>query len=305
MARRKHNANKSRKSGRAGRVVETRGRRVLVRDDDGERVCFLKGMRAVVGDRVLWDEVPGSGGTLVEVLDRDTILARVDHKGREQVIAANLSGLFVVSSVQQPEFRAGLVDRYIVAARSAGLEVALVLNKWDLGLSEAGHAEVALRTDTGLPVLRCSATTGEGLDGLRAFLQESGGAWALVGHSGVGKTSLVAALLPDQDVGPVGEISEYWGSGQHTTTSSRVFALGDGELVDSPGIRTFAPGGLQAEWVRVHFPGVEDVVCQYRNCLHRPGEEGCRAEDEVHPQLLVSYRRVLDELLAIEARRRP
>jgi len=279
----------------------------LVRDPEGERVCFLSGQRAVVGDRVQWQDAPGSGGKLVAVEARDTVLTRVDRKGKEQVLAANLSGLLVVASVAEPPFRAGLLDRYLVAAAAAGLDCAVCLNKIDLEAEPSVAQDVALREAVGVEFVSVSALTGEGLQALRDQLQiwSTDGPWALVGHSGVGKTSLIGALLPGQDVGPVGEISEYWGTGQHTTTASRIFALGRGEVVDSPGIRTFAPGGIDPNEMRLHFPGIRALRCQYRNCLHRDSESGCVAEAEVDPDLLGSYRRLLDELLEIEARRRP
>lgn len=286
-----------------GRVVQTRGRRVLVRDVDGpdERVCFLAGHRAVVGDRVEWVEAKGEGGKLVGVGDRDGVLVRTDATGREQVLAAHLDGLMVVAATRNPPFRVGLIDRYVVACSTAGLEPVVVLNKAEDGVPEGVLEELALR---GLDVLVVSAHTGLGLDGLRERL--SGGTWAMVGHSGVGKTSLVAALLPEQDVGPVGDLSDYWGTGQHTTTGSTVFQLPDGgEVVDSPGIRTFAPGHLEAGQVRMHFPGVGALGCRYRDCLHRPDEDGCVAEEEVHASLLASYRRLLTEVLVREEKAKP
>lgn len=288
-------------------MVEIRGRRVLVRDDEGERVCFLAGQRAVVGDEVRWVAARGEGGKLVEVLPRRTALRRVDAIGREQILAANLDGLLIVAAAQHPPFRAGLVDRYVVAARSAGLDVAVCLNKIDLGVPEDVERELALRVAAGIPVLRVSAATGEGVEALRAFVADASreAPWALVGHSGVGKTKLASMLLPGVDVGEVGEISEHWGTGQHTTTHSRLFALDGGEIVDSPGIRTFAPGGLEAREVRDHFPGMQGLACRYRDCLHRPGEEGCVAEEQVEAGLLASYRRLLDEIVEIDARRRP
>lgn len=292
---------------RPGRVIETRGRRVLVRDDEGERVCFLSGQRAVVGDRVRWVPAQGEGGKLVAVEPRDTALMRVEMTGRDQVLAANLGGLLVVVAAAHPPFRAGLVDRYVVAARSAKLDVAVCLNKIDLGVPEEVDEELALRQQAGVPVLRVSAATGEGMAALSTFLEEASedAPWALVGHSGVGKTSLVSALLPGQDVGEIGEISERWGTGQHTTTHSRVFGLGRGEIVDSPGIRTFAPGALAARDVRDYFPGMYGIDCRYRDCLHREGEDGCQAEATVPSAILTSYRRLLDEILGIEAKRRP
>jgi len=273
---------------------------VLVRDDDGERVCFLSGQRAVVGDRVRWVEAQGQGGKLVSVDERDTVLRRVDFRGREQVLAANLAGLLVVATVDKPTFQPGLLDRYLVAAASADLSVLVLMNKCDLDTPHGVDLAIALREAVGVPFLRVSAISGMGLDELRAWMDERAddGPW-------VGKTSLAAALLPQMDVGVVGELSSYWGTGQHTTTGTRILPLGKAEIVDSPGIRTFAPAGLSAIDVGRHFPGLEQVVCGYRDCLHRPGEDRCIVEETLDPTLLASYRRLVGELIDIEGRRRP
>ncbi len=280
---------------------------MVVRDPEGERVCFLSGERAVVGDRVRWVEARGTGGKLVGVEPRRTALERVDAIGRVQVLAANLGGLIVVTAPVSPPFRAGLLDRYIVTARSAGLDVVIVVNKLDEGVPAEVEEALALRDE--VEQLRVSAATGEGLQDLRHALAEwsSDAPWALVGHSGVGKTSLVAALLPERDdIGEIGALSSHWGTGQHTTTRSRLFELpGGGAIVDSPGIRTFAPGRLSSIEVRRFFPGFGTVRCKYRDCRHREGEEGCVADELVPAQLLTSYRRMHDELVAIEERQRP
>ena len=305
MARRQKPKARIPDSARVGLVVETVGRRVRVRDDQGDRVCFLSGQRAVVGDRVWWVEAAGTGGKLVGVQERDSVFSRRDLQGRERILAANLAGIVVVCTASQPEFRAGLLDRYAVAAGSAGLDIVICLNKIDMGDDEVVTAALDLRASFGTQVLRTSATTGEGLVGLRAFLDEHGTErpWAFVGHSGVGKTSIIQALFPDKDVGPIGEISEYWGSGQHTTTQSCLFVLPKGgKIVDSPGIRTFSPGRLGAEEVREHFWGIGPLGCRYRDCLHREGEDGCMAPAEVHEDLLGSYRRLLQEILRFDAR---
>lgn len=290
---------------RPGRVVETRGRRVRVTDDSGSRVCFLSGHRAVVGDRVRWVEAKGTGGKITAVEPRDTALARTDPRGKEQVLAANLEGILVVLAGRHPPFRAGLIDRYSVAAARGGLDIAVAVNKIDEGIPAEAEAEIAVRESLGIPFLRVSAHEGTGLDDVRAFLAEAEGPWALVGHSGVGKTSLIGALLPDTDVGAVGDLSEYWGTGQHTTSGSKIFALADGgELADSPGIRTLTPGGLTVDTVRRYFVGMESVQCHYRDCQHRPDEEGCVAGDTVEPGLLVSYRRLLEDVRGVEDRKR-
>lgn len=291
-----------------GRVVSTLGRRVVVRDEAGEeRVCFLSGQRAVIGDRVRLVASGAGEGKLTEVSPRERALVRVDFKGREQEIAAWLGGLLVVASADQPAYRPGLVDRYLIGASAAGLGAILVVTKIDLGVSAEVEQDLQARQALGYTVVRLSTVTGEGLDELRRALVARGGEgpWALVGHSGVGKTSVIQRLLPDMDVGPVGEISEFWEAGRHTTTHSRIFDLGDGvEIADSPGIRTFLPSGLGPETVRNHFPGMEDVVCRYRDCLHRAGEDGCTAERDVDAGLLERYRRVLAEVEGVTERQR-
>ncbi len=285
-----------------GRVVETRGRKVLVRDDAGARDCFLSGQRAVVGDRVRWVEARGSGGKLVAVEPRETVLRRADLKGREQVLAANLAGLLVVTSAREPDFRGALLHRYLVAASRDGLEAILVLSKVDLGVPPEVEAQVALlEAEAGLRTLR---TSPDDVRALSDFLAAEPGPWALVGSSGVGKTSLIATLLPEEEVGAVAAISDYWGVGRHTTTHSRLFTLpAGGEIADSPGIRNFTPVLSDPGELRLHFPGIGPLPCRYRDCLHRPDEDGCAAQGEVAAPLLESYRSLLAEVTDVHRSR--
>ncbi len=285
-----------------GRVVETVGRRVRVRDAEGERVCFLSGQRAVIGDEVRWVEAPGEGGKLVAVDERRTALRRTDLRGKEQVLAANLAGLVVVQSVQSPAFRPSLLDRYLVAANAEQLELVIVVNKVDLGVPDEVREHLDIRVGHGARVISTSAAKGDGLDELTELLASGTerGPWAFVGGSGVGKTSLIARLLPDQDVGAIGDVSEYWGTGRHTTTGSILLALPTGgEIADSPGIRNFTPVGLTPETARDHFPGIAGLRCHYRDCMHRDGEDGCEVDGQVEAVLLASYRRLLEDLVRI------
>ena len=279
----------------------------MVVDPNGERVCFLAGHRAVVGDRVEWVEVQGEGGKIVRLCERDNVFDRVDLRGRRQVLAANLGGLVVVTCPSDPPFRAGLLDRYIVAAGASDLDVMVLVNKIDLEVSAEVERALEARREEGVPIQYVSAHTGEGIEAFLAWLAlgSSERPWVLVGHSGVGKTSLLSTLLPDQDVGAVGEVSAHWGTGQHTTSASRWFVLpGGGGLVDSPGIRTFAPAGLGPEDVRRFFPGVSSLTCRYRDCRHREGEEGCSVADHVDVGLIHSYRRLYAEMESIAKRMR-
>ncbi|MGK0347429.1 MAG: ribosome biogenesis GTPase [Myxococcota bacterium] len=285
--------------GKPGVVIETVGRRVLVRDAHGERTCFLAGKRAVIGDRVQWVEARGEGGKLVVVEERDTALVRMDMRGKRQVLAANLGGLLIVISVRAPDFRRALLDRYLVAASVQGLQATLVLTKTDLGIPDNVTAQFEEITDVGVDILKVSNTDGSGVQEISDYLAKVAKKrpWALVGGSGVGKTSLVGRLLPGQDVGAVGEISEFWGTGRHTTTTSRLFDLpGGGIIADSPGIRNLTPAIDDVALVRENFPIVSRVRCKFRDCLHREDEEGCNAPDEVSATLLASYRHLLNEV---------
>jgi hypothetical protein len=173
-----------RRAGKPGRVVETAGRRVLVADTEGARMCFLGGHRALVGDTVTWEDAPGEGGKIICVDPRKTVLRRIDPRGDEQLLAANLRGVLVVASVSDPPFHGPLIDRYIVAAEADDLEVGIVLTKFDTGTSAQVESEIDARAALGIPVLRTSATDGVGLEAVRAFLNDHPGPWALVGHSG-------------------------------------------------------------------------------------------------------------------------
>lgn len=277
-----------------------------MRDSDGERVCFLSGHRVVIGDEVQWVPAQGTGGKITHVNTRRSALKRMDYRGKEQLLAANLDGVFIVDTGAAPPLNPVLLDRFMIGCSQAGLQMALVLNKMDLDIQPEVTQAIAYRKPLGLEVFYTSAETGDGLTELRAFLATQDGPWALVGRSGVGKTSLIAKLLPDTDAGPVGALSEYWGAGKHTTTKSTLFTLPEGgELVDSPGIRTFMPGGLSSEECARHFPGIGDLPCKYRNCLHREEEAGCAAPSHANPELLFSYRTLLDELIELEDRRKP
>ena len=248
----------------------------------------------------------GTGGKITRVTERRSVLRRMDYRGKEQLLAANLEGVFIVDTGAAPPLNPVLLDRFMIGCAQDGLQMALVLNKMDLGVQPEVEQAIKYRQPLGLDVFHASAETGEGLQALRSFLAQQSGPWALVGRSGVGKTSLIAKLLPDTDAGPIGALSEYWGAGKHTTTKSTLFTLPEGgELVDSPGIRTFMPGGLSSEQCARHFPGIGNLPCKYRNCLHRDNEDGCAAPEHANPELLFSYRTLLAELLDIEARKKP
>jgi ribosome biogenesis GTPase len=287
---------------RSGRVVASHGRDATVAGDDGERVhCRLQGRRLAVvcGDRVRWSpgRTEGGSGTVVEVSPRRNLLARIDARGAAEPVAANLDQLVaVVACVPAPDF--GLCDRYLAAAEWNGLAACIVANKCDLEDAAGTLAPVLADYERiGYAVLRASKRLPGGVDDLR--LRLAGGTSVLVGQSGVGKSSLTNELVPGV-AAAVDEVSRATETGRHTTTTSSLYALpSGGELIDSPGVRDFAPPLPAARDVAGGFREIaaEAGGCRFRDCLHRR-EPGCAvaaasADGRIAARRLASYRRLL------------
>jgi ribosome biogenesis GTPase len=302
---------------RPGRVVAAYGRHVLVEDADGARHrCLISGrrLRVVCGDRVDWRPAADQGdGLVVARHERANELARPDRRGRSETIAANVSQLVVVAA-PMPRPDPFIVDRYLAAAELMGAAACLVWNKID---ADAAPGESAAGRDAGLaleeferagyPVLPASAKTGAGLDALRGRL--AGQTSILVGQSGVGKSSLLNALLPDVAV-ETAEISAATGEGRHTTTASILHHLpGGGELIDSPGVRDYAPPPIPPPEVAAGYRELAALAgrCRFANCMHLK-EPGCAvkaAVDEggISPRRYESYRRLFRLMETLTARR--
>ena len=241
-----------------------------------ELPCIARGhgKAAVVGDAVhfIWEQSELGCGVVVAVELRENALVRADALGRRpQTLAANLDRLWVVSALDPPP-KSGLIDRYLVAAHANHIPVGLILNKVDLfmDVEHVEELESLLRPyrQLKLPILLLSALEGDGVDELRAALR--GQRSAFVGHSGVGKTSLLNALVPGLDE-PVNEVSEATGKGQHTTTTSTLYTLeSGGELIDSPGIRGFGLWGMSPIELKDHFVEFLQYApeCYFNNCVH-------------------------------------
>ena len=209
-----------------------------------------------VGDRVtISDE--GSGSWAIEgVLPRRTVLARPDPflAPRQQVVAANVDQILVVSSWREPDLWPELIDRYLIAAGLSEIEPVICVNKADL-IEDWNAYETAMRIylDMGYRVLLTSAITGQGVDELRdAFSRRLS---VVVGLSGTGKSSLMSAVQPGLDV-RIGDVSEMHGQGRHTTTQAVLYKLDAGGYVaDTPGIREFGLAGLTLGRAAYVLPG--------------------------------------------------
>ena len=257
-------------SRRTGLVVAHHGVAVLVRFEDGneEQIWLQPKQRAVVGDRVRI-------GDRLAVDPARGVLRRRDPRGQERTIATNLDGLGIVVAVE-PREPPGYIDRGFVIARAAGIQPFLVLNKTDLDEGGALGTRLEEIYADSAPVLRVSAERAEGIEGIAALLA-GGKLGAFVGPSGVGKSSLLNALVPDLDL-RVGELNRGSGKGTHTTTTATLHALESGGfLVDTAGFKDFIAVDVEPLEAAAFFPGFESVVgegCRFRDCLHR-SEPGC------------------------------
>ncbi|WP_445257958.1 ribosome small subunit-dependent GTPase A [Nocardioides aurantiacus] len=249
----------------------------------------------VVGDRVrLVGDVSGADGSLARIVlvdERRTVLRRTadDDDPVERVIVANADQLVVVTALADPEPRQGLVDRALVAAYAAGMAPLLVLTKADLA-----DPEPVLEGYRPLGVPYVVTQRGADLAELRERL--AGRTSVLLGHSGVGKSTLVNALVPDA-MREVGVVNAVTGRGRHTSTSALLLALpGDGWIVDTPGIRSFGLNHVDPDQLIEAFDDLHELTrdCS-RGCTHGEGEPECGLDEATGTQAdrVRSFRRLL------------
>lgn len=225
-----------------------------------------------VGDEVEVVQRGADTAMIEGVRPRRTKLSRPDpHKSaQERVVVANVDVVAVVVSVVSPPLHPRLIDRYLIAIRRGGAQVVICVNKTDLlGRDELESALEVLRPYAALdiPIVRCSAAHGTGREELRQIL--AGKVSAFVGHSGVGKSSLLNLLKPELAL-DVGAVSAGYGRGTHTTTRSTMWDLGGGtRIIDTPGVRSFGLWKLTAEELPWYFPEFAAVGrCKFRDCGH-------------------------------------
>lgn len=280
-------------------MVATFGRHMTVRAADGRLLRarpFGRSLTVVCGDAVRCQADPRHDELhVVEVIPRRSALYRATARGGSEPVVANLQRLLVVLA-PLPEPDLFVVDRYLAAATSAHIEPTLVVNKEELGIDAALAAELDVYTTAGYATLRCSAASGAGVGALLATIP-AGAAAALVGQSGVGKSSLIARLLPGEQVA-IGELVREE-EGRHTTTASRLFDLPEQRaLIDSPGVRDFAPAIDSLEPRSLGFVEVERLApqCRFQDCRHMRepdcAVQAAAAAGTFHPRRYESYRRL-------------
>jgi len=262
-----------------GIVISVGSRRCRLFVDGNESDCLIPSEIArrqrseiAVGDRVRAAPSDHGPWRLLNVLPRRSVLSRPDpsRPHLQRLIAANIDLVVHVVSIKSPPLRPGLIDRVLIAVQRGGARPAICVNKIDLiAPHERPSALEPLRSysDLHVPVTVCSTRSGEGIDALRELIE--GKTCAFVGHSGVGKSSILNAL--DARLSLATGALHKRGTGRHTTTASTLHDLGNDTLViDTPGVRQFGLWDLSAEELRQSFPEFEEAAewCRFNDCTH-------------------------------------
>ncbi|NJD08285.1 MAG: ribosome small subunit-dependent GTPase A [Methylococcaceae bacterium] len=264
-----------------GLVISHLGKGLAVEADDG-RILLCHTRRRLggiaVGDRVLWIPCEGDQGRVEEILPRRSLLARPGYGGKLRYVAANLDRVYVVIA-PRPEPDWLLVDQYLAVCQHRGIAAEILLNKADLPESD-GAVQKALDDyrHIGYPVETVSAKSGLGLDRLHRQLAEH--CSMLAGQSGVGKSSLTNALLPERNL-RIGEISAKSGLGRHTTTTATLYHVpSGGDLIDSPGVAVFGLAQIDERELPAGYREFQPFLdrCRFNDCRH-VDDKGCAVRD--------------------------
>lgn len=298
-----------------GLVVKNTGSWYVVRTDDGRLFSCkvkgnfrLKGIRSTnpvaVGDFVTLSGATGDTAFITAIDDRRNYIIRKASNLSKQshILAANVDQAFLVITVRHPETSTVFIDRFLASAEAYRIPVTLVFNKTDCYDEHDRRylqAVIDLYTTIGYPCLACSALAGDGLGALHEAL--AGRTTLFSGNSGVGKSTLLNALIPDLNV-RTAEISSVHDTGMHTTTFSEMYDLpGGGYIIDTPGIKGFGTFDMEREEVAHYFKEIFacSADCRYGDCTHTH-EPGCAVREAVEQQRIsqsryASYLSMLDD----------
>lgn len=303
-----------------GIVYKSTGSFYNVIDEVGQLwICRIKGKLRIdkrikstnpiaVGDQVDFEEELGEDfkGVIKTIAPRDNYIVRVSphNKNQKHIIAANLDQAVLIATLIDPKTSLGFIDRFLLTAELYHIPALIVFNKYDLVKGNVYEEELAYLSQiygaAGYDCLATSTVTGEGVEELKARLKDKTSLFS--GHSGVGKSTLVNAI--DQAIDArVGEISDWSGKGQHTTTFAEMFELPfGGRLIDTPGIKEFGLIDVLKTEIKGYFPEMRALQseCKFNNCMHI-NEPECAVKEAIGTDAMsedryVSYLSILETL---------
>jgi len=274
-----------------GLIIKSTGSWYQVLTGAGERFdCRIKGKFRIkdiqttnplaVGDKVEFDMEPGQEtGVITKLHDRKNYIIRkaINLSKQAQILAANLDQAFLIVTLASPRTSLGFIDRFLVTAEAYDIPVGLIFNKLDLFSDEGLEILADYRSiyeNIGYACYEISALKGINIDQIKEVLQNK--ATLLSGHSGVGKSTLVNAIMPALKL-PTNKISEWHDKGMHTTTFAVMYELHSGGfLIDTPGIRELGIIDIDPRELGDFFPEIRDrrQNCKFYNCRHI-NEPGC------------------------------
>ena len=298
-----------------GRVIKNTGSWYVVRTDDCKDYnCKVKGNFRIKGIRTtnpvavgdIVDITVNADGTafIVKIAPRTNyIIRRASNLSKEShIIAANLDRALLVVSLTEPATSTTFIDRFLATAEAYQVPVTIVINKTDLYTDELADYYEAIKylyESIGYEVLGVSATTGDGVDRVRDVISK--GITLFSGNSGVGKSSLINALIPGLEL-RTANVSTSHHTGMHTTTFSEMFAIGtDAYIIDTPGVKGFGTIDFDVNEVSHFFPEIFRISanCRYGNCTHthEPGCAVLKAVDEslISQSRYASYLSILED----------
>lgn len=258
-----------------GLVIAHLGQGIAVEYDQKIILCqTLRRLDAIaVGDKVLWSLSSSDQGRIEEILPRRSLLERPSRNGKTRPVAANIDTVFIVFAVE-PNCDFLLIDQYLAVCENRNIDVALVLNKTDLPQTAIIEKELLDYKKLGYPLYRVSALGSSNIDELKNVLK--GQVSMLAGQSGVGKSSLTNAIIPDKDI-KTNTVSATTKHGRHTTTATTLYHLTDGGyLIDSPGVAIFGLAGLSEHQLAYGYREFQTHIdnCQFNDCRHLK-DKGC------------------------------
>ena len=289
-------------------VIASYGNQCKIETED-KTIVRAKSLKSIgkplCGDKVKYKVEQNNQLVITEILPRTTILSRLNNLNpKPKQIASNIEQMIIVISANN-SIKYGLIDRYLVAAEFSGFKPVIVVNKIDTVQDEELtniKKSMHIYENINIPVFYMSAINNIGIDSLLSVTSNMTN--IVVGQSGVGKSSIVNAILPDMDIPAITkEISDSNNKGKHTTTTAYLYTIpSNGKLIDSPGIREFGLWNIDKNDLAKGFTEIqnESEHCKFRNCLHQK-EPGCAVlaaveQGSIQRQRYESYLSIFDSI---------